>query len=215
MEIFAVVIKFFLAVALAVFGTMKGNELIDNLYQVADSRLLSFPYQLKARSAIRRKILPCVLATVFCLTLMNHEFTIATTLSLIMEYILVLMTFTDFEQYVLFDAMVLPLAIIGVVAAIVSGAPLDHLAAALGGALGFLLMALVTRGAIGGGDIKLIGALGLWLGSVALCKVVIIGLIAGGIIAGILMLKGIKKRGDFFAYGPYFTIVTILMAMFY
>ena len=79
----------------------------------------------------------------------------------------------------------------------------------IGGIL-FLVLAILTRGGIGGGDIKLIAALGLWLGSSQLLDVIVMGLIAGGIGAFLLMKFAHKKKTDTFAYGPFFTVAALL-----
>ena len=125
-------------------------------------------------------------------------------------FLLALMTVTDFEQYMLFDAMTLPLAIIGAVYVWQMNLNvLDHAIAALFGGGFFLLLAIFTRGALGGGDVKLIAALGLWLGCEKLLNVVLIGSIAGGIAALTMILSKKKDRSDCFAYGPYFTLTAI------
>lgn len=214
MENLAVISKMILAIILAVGGALKGNQMVNNLYHSVDTSILSFPYQLTARGKIRQRFLAGILSLIFCMTLLTHEFSISIILLLLMEYILILMTFTDFEQHVILDAMLIPLAFVGIIFAVVSGEPLNHLAAALGGGLGFLILGLITHGAVGGGDIKLIAALGLWLGAVMLLKTIVVGLVAGGIAAGLLMLLGKKKRGEFFAYGPYFTIAAIVLTIF-
>ena len=71
------------------------------------------------------------------------------------------------------------------------------------------MLALVTKNGIGGGDIKLIASLGLWFGTEKLFSIVTIGLIFGGIVAVILLIAGKKRRGDFFAYAPYFAFTSI------
>ena len=131
---------------------------------------------------------------------------------LLFDYFLVLYTFTDFEQQVIFDHMLIPFAVIGLVQTVVlQQALLDHLTAAAAGGIIFLLLAILTRGGIGGGDIKLIAALGLWLGTDDLMSVAMAGLVLGGIAAFVLILTGKKKRTDYFAYGPYFTLTAIIL----
>lgn len=80
-------------------------------------------------------------------------------------YFLLLFTFSDFEQEVIFDHM---------------------------------LLAILTRGGIGGGDIKLIAALGIWLGTDNLLTVTCIGLLTGGVFAFLLLISKRKKRTDYF-----------------
>ena len=131
---------------------------------------------------------------------------------LLFNYFLVLYTFTDFEQQVIFDHMLIPFAALGLLQTIALQQPLlDHLTAAAAGGLIFLLLAILTRGGIGGGDIKLIAALGLWLGIDNLLSVSMAGLVLGGIAAFFLILTGKKKRTDYFAYGPYFILTAIVL----
>ena len=107
--------------------------------------------------------------------------------------------------------MLMPFAVLGLFTSIINDAPLlERLIAALGGGALFLILAILTRGGIGGGDIKLIAALGLWMGVSHLTDVIVLGLIGGGIGALILLKFGHKKRTDTFAYGPYFTIAALL-----
>jgi Type IV leader peptidase family. len=73
----------------------------------------------------------------------------------------------------------------------------------------FLFLAFISKGAIGGGDIKLIAALGLWLGIKALLTVIIYGSVAGGIAALFLLLLKKTTRKQFLAYGPYFALSAI------
>ena len=143
--------------------------------------------------------------------LSNSSIVLIQLFSLFFIYFLILFTFTDFEQQVIFDAMLIPFTLLGLFSSMVNGYPLlNHLAAGLGGGLLFLVLAILTRGGIGGGDIKLIAALGLWLGSSQLLDVIVMGLIAGGIGAFLLLKFAHKKKTDTFAYGPYFTIAALL-----
>ena len=75
------------------------------------------------------------------------------------------------------------------------------------------MLTVLTKGAIGGGDIKLIAALGLWLGVRPLITVIAYGFIAGGIAALFLLVTKQKQRNSYFAYGPYFALSGIAMLM--
>ncbi len=131
--------------------------------------------------------------------------------------LLLVITVTDLEQRLIFDITTLPLALLGLAHTITAAytassfSPLlENLLAAAGGGLIFLLLAILTQGGIGGGDIKLIAALGLWLGPNHLTSVTCIGIILGGLISLLLLITGRKKRGDAFAYGPCFTLPALL-----
>lgn len=185
--------------------TWGGSYWIDKLYiQEQNSDLLSFSEQIIQRARFRKPLLFLLLA--IC---MGKAWNIATGMKLICLVIaivlLVFITVTDFEQYVIFDSMLLPLSVAGVCYTLHMQLPItEHLAAALGGGLLFFLLTLLTKGAIGGGDIKLIATLGLWLGIRPLISVIAYGLIAGGVAALFLLIIKQKQRHEYFAYGPYF-----------
>ena len=89
----------------------------------------------------------------------------------------------------------------------------DRIIAAIFGGGIFFLLTILTHGGIGGGDIKLVAVLGLWLGTEKLLNVVLISCIVAGICAGILILTKQKDRKDFFAYGPYFALSAIYILL--
>lgn len=204
-------LKLAAAIACAVGGALFGERWIEKLY-LQKTSILSFPHKISEQAQKRRHFLPGVLGIIFAFYLLSNSTEVPVYISsLFFIYFLVLFTFTDFEQQVIFDVMLLPFAILGLISSIINGFPLlEHLIAALGGGALFLILAILTRGGIGGGDIKLIAALGLWLGVSQLTDVIVLGLIVGGIGALILLKFGHKKRTDTFAYGPYFTIAALL-----
>ena len=118
-----------------------------------------------------------------------------------------MITLTDFEQYVIFDKMLIVFAIIGLTAIYNLNLPLtDRLIAALAGGGFFLLLAIVSKGAIGGGDIKLMFVLGIYFGIDNLLTICIAGFILSGTMAAILLAVKLKQRGSYIAYSPYFTL---------
>jgi leader peptidase (prepilin peptidase)/N-methyltransferase len=76
---------------------------------------------------------------------------------------------------------------------------------ALGGGL-FLLLALIRRGALGAGDVKLAAALGALLGYPLVLPGIAWGVIAGGAAALILLITRKAGRRDPIAYAPYLAL---------
>jgi prepilin signal peptidase PulO-like enzyme (type II secretory pathway) len=70
----------------------------------------------------------------------------------------------------------------------------------------FFLLALIGRGALGMGDVKLEAAAGALLGYPAALAGVFAGILAGGIAAAFLLLTHRAGRKDAFAYGPYLAL---------
>ena len=203
--------KFFLSLSVAAVMTFAGSQWIDRLYRTNTD--LTFPDEILTRARYRRPILFCSLAALnfYVLSTTNAPekfFLLAAT------FFLTLMIVTDFEQYMLFDAMTLPFAIIGAIRVWQLGLNVqDHaLAAIIGGGI-FLLLAILSRGAIGGGDVKLIAALGVWLGCEKILSVVLIGSLSGGLAAILMILASKKSRDSYFAYGPYFALSALYILL--
>ena len=197
---------FLTALACSFFGTVW----IDYLYPKALQRgSLSFPEQIQQRARFRKPALFLALLIFFSKA---WSVTVLPALPyiIIAISILMLMTVTDFEQQVILDEMVFAFALLGLCYVFHLQLPLtDHLLASIGGGLLFLFLAIVSKGALGGGDIKLIAALGLWLGWKSLLSVILYGAMMGGIAALLLLLTQKLKRGQYFAYGPYFALSSI------
>ena len=87
----------------------------------------------------------------------------------------------------------------------------------LGGAIGlaFLLMAYLIslliyhREGIGFGDVKLAALIGLVTGFQLVLVALLMGVILGGVVAGILLSLKIKKRQEAIPFGPFLSLATI------
>lgn len=66
----------------------------------------------------------------------------------------------------------------------------------------YLIIALITGGALGGGDIKLIGALGIFFPNNLLIKLLIYPIILGALIATALLISKKGNKDSKFAFGP-------------
>lgn len=185
-------------ILLAAILTFAGSFWIEKLY--LNCAELTFQDEISSRSRFRKPIL-FISLLIFILV---DDLWIMSAI-----FLLILMTITDFEQYMLFDAMTFPFALIGAIYAYQNSILQDNLmAGALGGGI-FLVLAIISKGALGGGDVKLIFGLGMWLGAEKLLNVVLYGTILGGIAALLMILAKKKERGSYFAYGPYFTLTAI------
>ena len=194
--------------------TFFGSMWIEYLYPKALQRdSLSFPEQIQQRTRFRKPAL--FLALLFFFSKAWSMITVPALPYIILAIcLLLLMTITDFEQQVILDEMIVAFALLGICYVFHLQLSLkDHLLASLGGGLFFLFLAFISKGALGGGDIKLIATLGLWLGSKALMSVIIYGAIIGGIAALFLILVKKTKRKQFIAYGPYYALSAVVVLL--
>lgn len=90
----------------------------------------------------------------------------------------------------------------------------DLFTAGIGSFFFLLLLAILTRGGIGGGDIKLLFVLGLWLGTDLILQVFLWSFLTGGICSLFLLLTKKKKRSDTIAYAPYFCLSAAILSFF-
>lgn len=86
------------------------------------------------------------------------------------------------------------------------GGAADRLAGALVISVPMLLLAFVLPGAFGGGDIKLMAASGLLLGTASVVCAMAIGILTGGAYAAVMTAGKTLKKKDQFAFGPFLAI---------
>lgn len=130
--------------------------------------------------------------------------------------LLVAVTFIDLEHYLIPNRLVIA-GLVGGVLINLYTRDLTLLSAALGAlvpAAFFLFLALVSRGGMGGGDIKLAAVMGLFLGWPQVLPAVFLAALAGGLVGGVLLVTGRKKRKDPIPFGPFLALGSILMVFF-
>lgn len=133
---------------------------------------------------------------------------------------LLIVSFIDLAHQIIPDVITLPGIVAGIlISALVTLVGLGHPAlvglgnAALGVLLGgglFFLVAVLSRGGMGGGDIKLIAMIGAFLGWQAVLLTIFLGALSGAMVGIGLML--LKKRGrkDPLPFGPFLALGALL-----
>lgn len=131
---------------------------------------------------------------------------------LLFTWVLIALTFIDFDTQLLPDRYTLPLTALGL--AINSYSIYTTPTQAIWGyVIGFLCLWIVYylfkvitgKEGMGYGDFKLLAALGAWMGPLMLPLIVLLSSLVGAII-GIILLKVIRKENLPFAFGPYLAI---------
>ena len=122
----------------------------------------------------------------------------------------------DWRHGLVFDRLVLPFGVIGIAFSLFSGAlPPENFVFAAFLAGGFLyLLRLVSRGGMGGGDVKLGFALGLWLGLEGVALALFLAFFSGGLAAFCLLLFGREKRGRRIVFAPFLALGAVLSLLF-
>jgi prepilin signal peptidase PulO-like enzyme (type II secretory pathway) len=121
----------------------------------------------------------------------------------------------DLERRRVLNVMLAPAAVVALLASLLPGPP-SLLSAVVGGAAGFgffFLIALIGRGKMGAGDVKLAGVIGLMIGFPAAIIALIIGIFLGGAAAIILLITRRAGRKSYFAYAPYLALGALVILL--
>lgn len=153
---------------------------------------------------------------------------------LLLASALIAITFIDFEHKLIPDMITYPGIVIGLLASLVvkhqapfifSHIPrldslIDSLLGLLAGGGILWAIAILSRGGMGGGDIKLGAMIGAFLGWQATLLTLLLAFFAGAVVGIILMLlklitsKSLKaawrKRKEFIPFGPYLALATLV-----
>jgi prepilin signal peptidase PulO-like enzyme (type II secretory pathway) len=122
--------------------------------------------------------------------------------------ILILSTVTDLERRLIYNKVLIPALCVSLLAGFVSPWTTWQ-RTLLGGAINlafFCLAALLARGGIGGGDVKLATFIGLSIGFPSSIAALVIGVFLGGLVGGILYLLRRVNRKTFLPYGPFLAV---------
>ncbi|MCG8403509.1 MAG: prepilin peptidase [Firmicutes bacterium] len=129
---------------------------------------------------------------------------------------LVLVSVIDIYHRIIPDEALLAATIIGL--PLLFLASLDYL---ISGVIGFfaaglllLVIAAVSRGGMGGGDVKLSAVMGLFLGWQGVAVALFLSFLAGGVISILLLATKIKGRKDAVPFGPYLALGGIIAAFY-
>ena len=85
--------------------------------------------------------------------------------------------------------------------------------AAIGCGIGFgvfLLVVLISRGGMGWGDVKMAALIGLVTGFPLILVALLMGVILGGLVAGLLLALKIKKRKEAIPFAPFLSVATLV-----
>ena len=125
---------------------------------------------------------------------------------------LLIVSFIDLAHKIIPDVITLPGILVGILASLLV-TPLTVASSVLGMFLGgglFFLVAVLSRGGMGGGDIKLVAMIGAFLGWQAVFVTIFFGALSGAMVGIGLMLLKKKGRKDPIPFGPFLALGAFL-----
>lgn len=131
--------------------------------------------------------------------------------------ILLAMSLIDYDHQIIPDGMVIVIFLLGVAYKVAhmlidktSFPLLNSIWGLLIGGGFFLLIAIASKGGMGGGDIKLMGVLGFWLGWRTTLLMMLLSFLIGGVLSILLLFFKIKGRKEAIPFGPFIAIATFI-----
>ena len=136
--------------------------------------------------------------------------------ALVLSSFLIIIIFIDYDHQLILDKVLVWLAGAGVAINLYTGQTglLDMLLGAVLGGGVLLVIAVVSKGGMGGGDIKFLAALGLWLGVTLTVRTLFLSFLFAGVGGGLLLLLKIKGRKDRIPFGPYIAAAAWLAVLY-
>lgn len=135
--------------------------------------------------------------------------------SIVLDSILIIVSFVDLKHKIIPNRIVIITLILGVLFSFVGDISFVN---ALGGMLvggGILFLLALIPGALGGGDVKFMFALGSFLGLNKTLGAVFFAFIVAAVISLVLLLFRIKGRKDYIPFGPFLAIGSFFSFIFF
>lgn len=201
-------LKILIWLLLTAVGSFAGQRIMD-FYLRRNEELLR-EYDLQIGRVCHIAALAAGVAVALALGYLVPATLVGKALSCFFLYWLWLLWLVDWRYQFIFDDSLLPLLAGGIAIALYApGALWLRLVAAGGTFVALAALSILGRGALGGGDVKMMAVVGLWLGKEVVLALTT-GFILGGVAAVVLLLLRRAGRKDFFAFGPFLIIGTLL-----
>jgi leader peptidase (prepilin peptidase)/N-methyltransferase len=173
------------------------------------------------QASIPRKLFWVELATGVIFALLYWHYGLSAELGVMAFYacLFIIIFVIDLEHGLILNKVVYPAMVVALLLALLPRPWLTQWLvtgvanAALGGAVGFVilfLIAIVSRGGMGWGDVKLAALIGLATGFPLVFFSLIMGAILGGIVAVALMIAKKKTRRETIPFGPFLAVAAMI-----
>ncbi|MGB9807905.1 MAG: prepilin peptidase [Thermosulfidibacteraceae bacterium] len=170
-------------------------------------------YYCKNKIPIRYLLVEIICGTTFVLLYLKAKNHIELIHMLIFSLILTTVTFIDLEHLIIPDELNIVLLIIGSVFSLTNSSITDLKGAVIGGIAALAIMLaiyLTSKGKMGFGDVKLLGAIGVNIGYKLVLLSFFIAVFTGSLVGIVLILTGMKSRKDPLPFGPFLSLGAIM-----
>lgn len=136
-------------------------------------------------------------------------------LNLILMVTLIIISCIDFKKKVIPGKFISFVFILGAVKNLINiDRILDGLTGLIVGGGILLIIAVITKGGLGGGDVKLVAVLGLFLGLKKVLLLITLSILTGALASVVLILLKAHKYSSTISFGPFIAISTFLVIVY-
>ncbi|MDD2714350.1 MAG: prepilin peptidase [Candidatus Wallbacteria bacterium] len=178
----------------------------------------------KSKISPRYPLVEILTAVLMALNYLFFGFSLKFVINSIVSGMLVVVTFIDFDYQIIPDEITIGGLVVALLFQVVINVLAPQLSpyfyqiglyqavfgAAIGGGLLYLI-AFVSRGGMGGGDVKLAALLGALYGPEIILMILFVSFVLGGSIGLLLITLGIKGRKDYIPFGPYICLAVLIV----
>lgn len=165
--------------------------------------------------SIRYPLIEIMMGLCFVFSYLKYGFSWTTLEVIVLISICCVATFIDLDHRIIPNKLV----IFALVTALIFRV-LNYDASLMEIALGFLvgggiLLIIALLGPMGGGDIKFMAAMGLWLGATKVLLAITISFVFGALVGVLLIALKIKSRKDYIPFGPFLSLGSIIAFVYF
>ena len=169
----------------------------------------------KSKISIQYPIVELLTGLLFGLIFLQYGLSLSGLTTSILVSILIAISFIDLKHQIIPDGLVLIIFFVGIGNIFLSGkSPIEHIIGFFAVSLLLLLVAVLSNGGMGGGDIKLMAAAGLFLGWKLIVLSLILASIVGSVISIFLLATKKADRKSMIPFGPFLSIGILLSSLY-
>lgn len=178
------------------------------------NKIDSKKYEKCTKLKIRTIIVILVSGLLFLISSLQLGLNVVFIKALVLDSILIVVSFIDIEHQIIPNKLIIYTLALGVFFSFIDDLSFVNAASGmlLGG--GVLLLLALVPGSLGGGDIKLMFTLGIFLGAKDVLVALFLAFIIASIISILLLFFKIKKRKDHIPFGPFLAVGSFIALNF-
>jgi len=169
----------------------------------------------KNKRKTAKVVIPIICGLAFEVLVLRFGFTIILAKAIVMTVILIIISFIDLHHRIIPNFMVVIALVVGIIFSFITKTSLiDTILGMIAGGGILFLLALVPN-AMGGGDIKLMFAIGAFLGLNRTLWALLLAFIISSIISIVLILLKIKGTKDYIPFGPFLSLGSFISLLIF